>query len=68
MRRVRFRQADLQRALRAAKAEGIAIDRIVIEPSTGKIIVHTSGVEPTKGKFSLSGPLDDWLAKNARAS
>jgi len=64
MGKVRFRQADLQRALRAAKAEGVAIERIEIEPATGKIIVITRSNE---GGAS-SAPLDNWLARNARAS
>jgi hypothetical protein len=65
MSKVRFRQADLQRALRAAKVEGIAVERYEIEPETGKIIIITRNAE---GAGSASTPLDNWLAKHARAS
>lgn len=44
MRKVRFRQADLQRVLRAAKREGVAVE-IEIEPATGKMIVTTRSDE-----------------------
>jgi hypothetical protein len=64
MGRVRFRQADIQRALRAAKAEGIAINRIEIEPASGKIIVITKNAEGA----GSGTPLDVWLAKHARAA
>jgi hypothetical protein len=64
MGKVRFRQADLQRALRAAKAEGIAVERYEIT-ETGKIIIITRSAE---GVGSTSTPLDQWLANNARAS
>jgi hypothetical protein len=57
-----FRQADLQRALRAAKAAGIAIERIEIDPASGRIVIVTKGDNPAE----FGNPLDDWLAKNAR--
>jgi hypothetical protein len=40
MGKVRFKQADLQRALRVVKSEGVAVERIEIEPATGKIVRH----------------------------
>jgi hypothetical protein len=64
MGRATFRQADLQRALRAAKASGVEIDRIEIEPASGKIIIISKGVDPA----GSGSPLDIWLAKNARTS
>ena len=64
VRKVRFRQADLQRALRAVKSAGVTIARIEIEPSTGKIIIT-----PRDADSANSGaPLDDWLAKDALTS
>jgi hypothetical protein len=61
MAKAKFTQADLQRALRAAKAEGIPIERIEIEP--GKIIVITRNAEGA----DPSSPFDEWRAKrNAR--
>jgi hypothetical protein len=61
MSKVQFRQADLRRALRAAKAEGVAIERIEIEPITGKITIVAGEAEaPTT-------PLDTWMATRARA-
>jgi len=62
MAKARFRQADLQRTLRAARAEGVAVERIEIEPATGKITIITRNVEGV----ASSAPLDNWLAKHAR--
>jgi hypothetical protein len=62
-RKVRFRQIDMTRALRAAKAAGIGVERVEIDPASGKIVVIAKGegsAEPTK-------PLDEWRAANARA-
>jgi len=57
-----FRQHDLTRALRAARAAGLQISGYEIEPSTGKIIVTTND-EALEG----NGPSDlqKWLVKNA---
>jgi hypothetical protein len=64
MTKVRFRQADLRRALRAVKDAGAIVERIEIEPSTGKIVIIPAG--------AASAPdteLDTWLAKrHARAT
>ena len=57
----RISRIDEDRALRAAKAEGIPIGRIEIEPMTGKIIIVAGEAEaPTTA-------LDTWMAANARA-
>jgi hypothetical protein len=55
-----FSQSDLQRALRAAKTAGIEIERIEIEPASGKIVIIAKGAE---GR--AESPLDQWLAANA---
>jgi hypothetical protein len=59
-----FRQQDVTRALRAARAAGLEVSGYEIDPATGKIIVNTSGVGslvPT-----LDSALDRWLARHAR--
>jgi hypothetical protein len=63
MPKVRFRQADVKRALAAAKAAGLDIERVEID-AVGKIIVIVRG-----GAANVNDkPLDKWLAdKNARA-
>src|SRR5262245_34870964 len=58
--RVRFTQVDLRRALRAAKAEGF--DRIEIDLVKGKITISRLG------KAEPANPLDEWMAKRARAT
>ena len=63
MGRVSFKQADLERVIRAMKRQGVPFQRIEIEPATGKIIIIT---EDSEGA-STSTALDDWMAKNARA-
>jgi hypothetical protein len=59
-----FRQIDLTRALRAAKAAGIDIARIEIDPD-GRIVIIAAGGPATA---NAGNALDTWLAKNARAS
>jgi hypothetical protein len=60
-----FRQSDLQRALRAAKAAGIEISRVEIDPLTGKIVI----IAACDGNATKSGTaLDAWLAKHAGSS
>jgi hypothetical protein len=59
----KFRQQDVTRALRAARAAGLQVTGYEIDPVTGKIIVNTSG-----GGRPLSAPdspLDRWLASHA---
>ena len=64
MTKVRFRHADLRRTLRAVKAEGVTIERVEIEPATGKIVSIPAGAEPAPGT-----ELNTWLAKrHARAA
>ena len=57
MSNVCLRQADLWRALRAAKVAGIDVGRFEIDPS-GKIIIIAKDTE----EASLS-PFDEWQAK-----
>lgn len=56
-----FRQADLQRALRGAKAAGLKVE---IGPENGKIVIIT---DAETGQPPQS-PLDQWKARHVRAS
>jgi hypothetical protein len=60
---VAFRQADLKRALAAAKAAGVDI-KVEFDPATGKISVTTLSGEANVEESLL----DKWLAERARAS
>lgn len=59
-----FKQADLQRALRAAKAAGLPVARVEIDPATGKIVMMTD----TEAGQQTQSPLDQWMASHARPS
>jgi hypothetical protein len=57
-----FRQQDVTRALRAARAAGLEVTGYEIEPTTGKIVVNTSvGVKP-----KAETDFDKWMANRAR--
>lgn len=62
--RVPFRQADLQRALRATKGAGLEVARVEVDAVTGKIIIITG----TEAGQQTQSPLDQWMASHARAS
>jgi hypothetical protein len=57
-----FRQADITRALRAARAAGVMIARVEIDPVTGKIVIISK--EP--GGSEQLTDLDRWMASHAR--
>jgi hypothetical protein len=61
-RRGTFQQADVIRALRAAKAAGLEVSGFEIEPATGKIIVTTGNVG---AKSEADTAFDLWLAKRS---
>jgi hypothetical protein len=50
-----FRQRDLARAIRGARAAGLTVDRVLVDPKTGKIEVVTG---PATGKDSPNG--NEW--------
>jgi hypothetical protein len=57
-----FRQADLTRALRAARAAGLEVSGYEIDPTTGKIIITTlTGAAEQKTETDL----DKWMASRA---
>jgi hypothetical protein len=57
-----FRQQDVTRALRAARAAGLEVTGYEIEPTTGKIVVNTS----TEAKPIAETDFDQWMANRAR--
>ena len=56
-----FRQADITRALRAAKAAGLDIASYEIDPQTGRIVVTTQTGETVTEPMNA---VDTWLAKH----
>jgi hypothetical protein len=56
-----YRQADITRALRAARAAGIDVASVEIDPATGKITITTHG---TSGAEQITD-LDKWIASHA---
>jgi hypothetical protein len=58
------RQADITRALRAAKAAGVEIARVEIDATTGKIVIFTKDVAGTEKPSDL----DQWMASHARSA
>ena len=57
-----FRQHDVTRALRAARAAGLEVTGYEIEPETGKIIVR---IATGKGEQPADTELDRWLKEHA---
>jgi len=58
-----FRQQDVTRALRAAKAAGLEVSGYEVDATTGKIIVTTGSSEP---KPASASPFDIWMANRER--
>jgi hypothetical protein len=58
-----FRQVDIVRVLRAAKAAGVDISRVEID-AAGKIVIVTAKNTGVPENSVLS-PLDTWMAKHA---
>jgi hypothetical protein len=62
-RTAKFRQVDLKRALKAATSAGLNVQRIEVDPETGRIVIAT-GADQVQ---AAPTPLQDWLSKrNAR--
>jgi hypothetical protein len=60
-----FKQYDLQRALRAAKAAGLEVKHVELDPVTGRIIITTTAGADNQ---SVGGTLDNWLTTHARST
>jgi hypothetical protein len=60
---VAFRQADLKRALRAAKGAGLEVARVEIDPTTGRIVIITDVAARSVAELPA---LDQWMANHAR--
>jgi hypothetical protein len=52
-----FRQADVQRAIRAAKATGLPVARVEVDPKTAKITVIVG--EPETEAAKVVNPWDN---------
>jgi hypothetical protein len=59
-----FKQADLQRALRAMRAAGLVVARIEIDAPIGKIGIITNAETGQQ----TQAPLDKWMASHARSA
>jgi hypothetical protein len=55
----RFRQREISRALRAARDAGEAIERVEIDPTTGKISV----ILAKSGERVADNEVENWLSK-----
>jgi len=67
----KFRQRDLERAIRAARSMGVPIGAVTVDPHTGKITITTGNPNDSNTQDEEHGnaaaKLDDWVArKNAR--
>lgn len=64
MARVPFKQIDIRRAIKGAKAAGIAIGQIEIDPCTGRILIRTASEDPEPARNDL----DKWLKRHESSS
>jgi hypothetical protein len=56
-----FKQTDLARWLRAARKAGLPVERVDIDPATGKFSLITKQSEAA----TPTGELEDWMKKHA---
>ncbi len=59
-----FRQQDVTRALRAAKAAGLEVSGYEVNPTTGTIIVRTATDRHAASSAEMA--LEEWIAAHAR--
>lgn len=64
MARVPFKQIDILRAIKGAKAAGIAIGQIEIDPCTGRILIRTTSENSEPARNGL----DKWLKRHESSS
>jgi hypothetical protein len=62
----RFHETELARALRAAKKSGTAIDRVEVDPATGRISVIIS--KPDGDNAKTGNEVENWITKHADKS
>ncbi len=65
--RSRFRESDVKRAIKAAKAAGVEVGRIEIAPD-GRIVVTALDKSVEGAKNDQTNELDDWLKRRAHSS
>lgn len=59
-----FKQTDVERAIKAAKACKLAIQRIELTRDGRIVLVHSEG-QGTETPLPVGSELDAWLEKNA---
>ena len=55
-----FKHRDVVRVVKAARAAGVDVDQVTVDPHTGEITVGAR--LPANG---TTNPLDDWMANRA---
>lgn len=60
----RFRQADVEKAIKAATSCGLTIGRVEIDPATGRIMIEAK--EPGAATPAAHGSLADWRARRGK--
>lgn len=58
-----IRQADIVRAVKGATQGGLAVGRVEIDPSTGRIVVLAAAISRAS-----DDPLDQWMEKRRAGS
>ena len=58
-----FKQRDVTRVLKATRAAGIEVNRVEVDPVTGKIAITTNASSNDE-----AGELDKWISTHARSS
>lgn len=66
MAKVPFKQIDILRAVRGAKAAGLAVGQIEIDPCTGRILIRAASASDSSE--SSRNDLDRWLERHANTS
>jgi hypothetical protein len=59
----RFKQSDVTRALRAARAAGLEVSGYEVDPVSGRITITTSNSDGAEQKPGTD--LDKWMARRA---